>query len=105
MVKETPMSALKPVLIWRVQIIQMRCCTLAKYQSPPTSVPPGTPGPGGPIERPGDWVEVPVAPGAPPPGLGGSGFFLPFLASSSGSPFRGSSLGGLIHFGGGSSEG
>src|SRR5262245_44595643 len=86
------------------QRIQIFCCTLARYQSPPVSVPSGTPGPGGPNSMPGVWLGVAgplVAPdafsGLPTrAGVGSGVFFLLFRASSSGSPFVGaSSLGGF----------
>src|SRR3972149_2794525 len=101
-----------PRICW-VQIIQIFRCTPARYQSPEGAGPPGTPGPPGPaLSRPGNCDEaVVVGRAVVEAGAlvreGGvfSGFFLARLASGSGSPFFGSSLGGLTTLGGGSGWG
>src|SRR5258708_37644703 len=100
MVKVTLMGWVKPALISWAQIIQIFGWTVARYQSPPESVPSGTPGPGAPIASPGVWLE---APGPEPAAAGRIGVFSgfrPFFALSSGSPFvwRGSSFGGFRTF-------
>src|SRR6266508_6920573 len=60
MVKVTATGWVKPDLICWFQIIQIFCCTPARYQSPPESVPSGTPGPEGPRARPGVAEPAPV---------------------------------------------
>src|SRR5262245_59950630 len=107
MVNSTPTGCVKPVLTCWFQSIQIFCCTLARYQSPPVSVPVGTPGPGGPNTSPGVAEATDFAglvPAEPLPaavvglvvartggGVGGRRVF----ESGSGSAFgRGSALGG-----------
>src|SRR6266571_8284302 len=106
MVKVTATGWLKPDLICWFQIVQIFCCTPARYQSPPESVPSGTPGPEGPRARPGvaEAVDFASEPAAGARGGSGVAVFLRALrGSSSGTALvdgRGSSLGGFRTFGG-----
>src|SRR5260221_9683173 len=111
MVKVTATGWAKPDLICWLQSIQIFCWTPARYQSPPESAPSGVPGPGGPRANPGvdDDVVASRALVGPGAGAGGSGFFLLFRASSSGTAlldgFGAASLGGFRTSGGGSAAG
>src|SRR5512139_1293290 len=99
-VNVTPTGWVKPDRICWFQSIQIFCWTPARYQSPPESVPSGTPGPGGPNSSPGVAEAVPRPPGTPPgvtagvvarldEGTGGGvrAFFGARRASGSGSAF------------------
>src|SRR5207247_710591 len=103
MVKVTATGWVKPDLICWLQIIQIFCCTPARYQSPPESVPPGTPGTEGPRARPGVAETAPVEAAGARGGSGVAVFFCVLRGSSSGTALvdgRGSSLGGFRTFGG-----
>src|SRR5260370_37315797 len=103
MVKVTATGCVKPDLICWFQSIQIFCCTPARYQSPPESVPSGTPGPEGPRARPGvaeagpvDFASGPAAGARAGSGL--SAFLWVFRGASSGTAVvdsPGSPLGGL----------
>src|SRR5579862_8550751 len=112
-VNVTPIVELNPSFACWDQIIQIRCWTLARYQSPPLEVPSSRPMPGGAFgEIPMLSAPVPVPPGpvtagraeafdllvlVPEAGGGGVAFFLLCFESSSGSASRGiSSFGGLM---------